>query len=148
MLLPRHGLELRRVNAGRIGRWVATRDRNPDGIVSTMTNLASDLALRGTRACLAAALLLITAAPAPAEWVRVESPNFILFGEIGERRTRDYAHEFERFREALAKNGPGRGRPRGCADGRLSVRENGPNHGPAPSALQRQARPVERLLRH
>lgn len=38
---------------------------------------------------------------AAAEWVRVETPNFVVFGESGERRTQEIAAEFERFREAL-----------------------------------------------
>jgi hypothetical protein len=42
-----------------------------------------------------------------AEWVRVESPNFVVFGEVGEKRTREYASEFERFREALGRIVPG-----------------------------------------
>jgi hypothetical protein len=41
------------------------------------------------------------------EWVRVESPNFVVFGEAGEKRTREYAAEFERFREALGRVVPG-----------------------------------------
>ena len=40
-------------------------------------------------------------------WVRVESPNFVVFGEVGEKRTREYAAEFERFREALGRVVPG-----------------------------------------
>jgi hypothetical protein len=43
----------------------------------------------------------------PAGWVRVESPNFVVFGELGEKQTREYAAEFERFREALARVVPG-----------------------------------------
>ena len=59
------------------------------------------------RALAAATLVLTLPAPLRAEWVRVESSNFVLFGEIGERRTRDYAREFERFREALGRAVPG-----------------------------------------
>jgi hypothetical protein len=56
------------------------------------------------RTALAAALVFLLAAPpAAAEWVRVESPNFVVFGEVGEKRTREYAEEFERFREALGR---------------------------------------------
>lgn len=47
--------------------------------------------------------LCLLPAPAAAEWVRVESPHFVVFGEIGEKRTREYAEEFERFREALGR---------------------------------------------
>ena len=59
------------------------------------------------RALAAAVILLTLPASLRAEWVRVESPNFVLFGEIGERRTREYAREFERFREALGRAVPG-----------------------------------------
>jgi hypothetical protein len=59
------------------------------------------------RALAAAVILLTLPAPLRAEWVRVESSNFVLYGEIGERRTRDYAREFERFREALGRAVPG-----------------------------------------
>ncbi|HJR60624.1 MAG TPA: hypothetical protein VJ813_14535 [Vicinamibacterales bacterium] len=61
------------------------------------------------RTALAAALVFLGLAPAPAgaEWVRVESPNFVVFGEVGEKHTREYAAEFERFREALGRIVPG-----------------------------------------
>ena len=45
--------------------------------------------------------------PAAAPWVRVESPNFVVFGEAGDARTREYAAEFERFREAIGRIIPG-----------------------------------------
>ena len=58
------------------------------------------------------ACLLLTAAPAGAvEWVRVESPNFIVFGETAEGRVREVAEEFERFRDALGRVIPGADRP-------------------------------------
>ncbi|HVL69967.1 MAG TPA: DUF1570 domain-containing protein [Vicinamibacterales bacterium] len=47
--------------------------------------------------------LLLLASPASAQWVRVESANFTVFGEVGEKRTREFAAEFERFREALGR---------------------------------------------
>jgi hypothetical protein len=48
--------------------------------------------------------MLLAAAPVHgAQWVRVETPNFVVFGEVGEKRTRDVASEFERFREALGR---------------------------------------------
>ncbi|CAN5849272.1 hypothetical protein BH24ACI5_BH24ACI5_12320 [soil metagenome] len=50
-----------------------------------------------------------TAAPAVPEWVRVETPNFVVFGEAGETPTREYAAEFERFREAIGRVVPGAG---------------------------------------
>ncbi len=48
-------------------------------------------------------LLLVPKVVTASEWVRVESPNFVLFGEVGEKKTRQYAAEFERFREALGR---------------------------------------------
>ena len=58
------------------------------------------------------ACLLLSAVPArAADWVRVETPNFIVYGEPGERRVREIADEFERFREALARVIPGAGTP-------------------------------------
>ncbi len=62
-----------------------------------------------------AALLVaafLAAAPPPAtDWVRVETRNFIVYGETGERRLREVASEFERFREALARVIPGAAQP-------------------------------------
>ena len=58
------------------------------------------------------ACLLLSAAPAgAAEWVRVESPNFVVYGETGEGRVREVAEEFERFRDALGRVIPGADRP-------------------------------------
>ena len=54
-----------------------------------------------------AVLVWLVATPASAQWVRIDSPNFTVFGEIGEIRTREYAAEFERFREALGRVVPG-----------------------------------------
>jgi Peptidase MA superfamily len=48
-------------------------------------------------------LLTVAAHAGAAQWVRVETPNFVVFGEVGEKRTRDVAAEFERFREALGR---------------------------------------------
>jgi hypothetical protein len=59
------------------------------------------------RAILCVLAVLLHASTASAQWVRVESPHFVVFGEIGEKRTRDYAGEFERFREALGRVMPG-----------------------------------------
>lgn len=59
------------------------------------------------RPLLLALLLCLAASPASAQWTRIESPNFVVFGEIGEKRTREYAAEFERFREALGRVTPG-----------------------------------------
>jgi hypothetical protein len=53
---------------------------------------------------IAAVVIVFIAVPAhSAQWVRVETPNFVVFGEVGEKRTRDVASEFERFREALSR---------------------------------------------
>jgi tetratricopeptide (TPR) repeat protein len=41
------------------------------------------------------------------EWIRVETPNFVVFGEPSEGRLREIAEEFERFREGLARVVPG-----------------------------------------
>ncbi|MBA3298279.1 MAG: hypothetical protein H0U19_15245, partial [Acidobacteria bacterium] len=48
-------------------------------------------------------LSLAFASPAAAEWVRVETPHFVVFGQAGEKTTREMAAEFERFREAIAR---------------------------------------------
>src|SRR5262245_6838071 len=56
------------------------------------------------------AALIWTAASSPAsarEWLRVETPNFVVFGEPSEGRLREIADEFERFREGLARVVPG-----------------------------------------
>jgi hypothetical protein len=55
------------------------------------------------RLALAAALLLLARPALAAEWVRVETPNFIVMGDTGERRLKEVAAEFERFREALGR---------------------------------------------
>ena len=53
---------------------------------------------------IALVVLLFTATSAAApEWVRVDTPNFVVFGEIGEKRTREIAEAFERFGEAMAR---------------------------------------------
>jgi hypothetical protein len=64
---------------------------------------------RRLRGCaLIAALLAVGVRPAAAdEWVRVETPNFIVFGEPSEKRVREVAEQFERFRQALARVLPG-----------------------------------------
>lgn len=55
------------------------------------------------------ALLLLTASPRAAgtNWLRVETPNFIVYGNAGERAVRDVASDFERFREAMGRLLPG-----------------------------------------
>src|SRR6476661_3296549 len=60
--------------------------------------------MRNLLRAIAVGAVLLAAAPVhAAQWVRVETPNFVVFGEVGEKRTRDVASEFERFREALAR---------------------------------------------
>ena len=51
-------------------------------------------------------LLLVPFPPAATDWVRVETPNLIVFGP-GEKRTREVTAEFERFREAISNILPG-----------------------------------------
>jgi hypothetical protein len=56
------------------------------------------------RRMLVSLLVLLAAAPAAAgEWVRVDTPNFVVFGESGAARVEEVALEFERFREALGQ---------------------------------------------
>jgi tetratricopeptide (TPR) repeat protein len=60
--------------------------------------------MRNMLRTIAAGAMLLAAVPVhAAQWVRVETPNFVVFGEVGEKRTREVASEFERFREALAR---------------------------------------------
>ncbi len=62
-------------------------------------------------ALLALLALAATPAPARADWVRVDTRNFIVYGSSGESRAREVAAEFERFREALARVIPGASTP-------------------------------------
>lgn len=48
-------------------------------------------------------LLLVTAAPSAAEWRRVDTPNFIVIGDVGANGLRDIALKFEGFRETLGR---------------------------------------------
>jgi len=48
-------------------------------------------------------LACLVAPVSAAEWVRVETSNFIVFGQVGEKRTKEVAAEFERFREAIGQ---------------------------------------------
>jgi tetratricopeptide (TPR) repeat protein len=63
------------------------------------------------RVSLLLACVLLAVPAGAAEWVRVETPNFIVYGESGERRVREVADEFERFREALGRVIPGAATP-------------------------------------
>jgi hypothetical protein len=44
-----------------------------------------------------------TAAPAAAEWRRIDSPNFVVVGDVSARELRDLAVKFEAFRETLGR---------------------------------------------
>lgn len=61
---------------------------------------------RTLRGALAGCVALILAAAGPtdaADWVRVDTPNFVVYGESGPKRVKQVAAEFERFREALSR---------------------------------------------
>jgi hypothetical protein len=55
------------------------------------------------RACLVFAVLLPRSAAAEPKWVRVDTPNFIIIGAVGEGRLRSIGTQFEGFREALSR---------------------------------------------
>ena len=76
--------------------------------------------------------------------MRVETPDFIVYGETGERRVHEVAEEFERFRDALARV-IRRGRARRRADGRRRVRVGAILRTLHPP-LQRQADQAQWLL--
>jgi hypothetical protein len=48
-------------------------------------------------------LLVGGAAPSAAEWRRLDSPNFIVIGDVGANTLRDIAFKFEGFRETLGR---------------------------------------------
>ncbi len=52
---------------------------------------------------LAVALALLAAAPCAAEWRRLDSPNFVIVGDVGAGTLRDIAIRFEGFRETLSR---------------------------------------------
>ncbi len=56
-------------------------------------------------ASLAVAVLFVTVAAAPcaAEWRRLDSPNFVIVGDVGAGTLRDIAVRFEGFRETLSR---------------------------------------------
>jgi Flp pilus assembly protein TadD len=59
---------------------------------------------KGVRAAvLLAALPWLAAAAPPAEWLRIDSPNFVVIGEVGARELGDVAAQFEAFRETLRR---------------------------------------------
>ncbi len=59
----------------------------------------------GARTAVLLAVLpwLGAAAPPPAEWRRVDSPNFVVIGEVGARELIDVAAQFEGFHETLRR---------------------------------------------
>ena len=58
----------------------------------------------GRLSCTAFLILsLAAAAPATAEWRRLDSPNFVVVGDVGAGTLRDIASRFEGFRETLAR---------------------------------------------
>jgi tetratricopeptide (TPR) repeat protein len=54
-------------------------------------------------AVLASFVLMLAAAPCAAEWRRLDSPNFIVVGDVSARELRDLAVKFEGFRETLGR---------------------------------------------
>src|SRR5215204_6394248 len=52
---------------------------------------------------LACGIVLLAAAPAFAEWRRLDSPNFVVIGDVGGGTLRDVALRFEGFRETLTR---------------------------------------------
>ena len=56
----------------------------------------------GPRSGLLFCLVFLASPTDAAEWVRVDTPNLIVFGP-GEKRTREVTAEFERFREAISQ---------------------------------------------
>ncbi|MEO8521685.1 MAG: DUF1570 domain-containing protein [Acidobacteriota bacterium] len=56
-----------------------------------------------TSSTLAAALLTLAATPCAAEWRRLDSPNFVIVGDVGAGTLRDIAIRFEGFRETLSR---------------------------------------------
>jgi len=65
----------------------------------------------GMRLAAALLLILLPTSSEASDWVRVETRNFIVYGETGENRVREVASEFERFREALGRVIPGADTP-------------------------------------
>lgn len=49
------------------------------------------------------AWLIASASPCGAEWRRIDSPNFVVVGDVGARTLRDVAVKFEGFRETLTR---------------------------------------------
>jgi tetratricopeptide (TPR) repeat protein len=62
-----------------------------------MTNLARAIGVVGLLLCLTVVV------PAEAQWRRIDSPNFVVMGDVGESNLRDVAVKFEAFREMLSR---------------------------------------------
>ena len=58
---------------------------------------------RGLCCALVSAVSLCVPVHAAGEWRRIDSPNFIVVGDVGERQLRDTAGQFEGFREVLSQ---------------------------------------------
>jgi Protein of unknown function (DUF1570) len=58
---------------------------------------------QGSRLLSLTLLYLAATTPAGAEWRRVDSPNFVVVGDVGARDLRDIAVKFEGFRETLSR---------------------------------------------
>jgi hypothetical protein len=54
-------------------------------------------------AAIIAAVVAVASAAEAAEWVRIDTPNFVVYGEASEARVRDVSDQLERFRDALGR---------------------------------------------
>jgi Protein of unknown function (DUF1570) len=54
-------------------------------------------------ALLGGVFLTLVAAPAAAEWKRIDTPNFVVVGDVGEGTLKEIAVKFEGFRETLGR---------------------------------------------
>ncbi len=63
------------------------------------------LPVRRRAICAAASLVLcaLAASPCAAEWRRVDSPNFVVVGDVSAGTLRDISLKFEGFRETLSR---------------------------------------------
>jgi Protein of unknown function (DUF1570) len=65
-----------------------------------MINAMAKVARFGTLVLL---LNVIAPRPSGADWRRIDSPNFIVIGDVGEGQLRDVARQFEGFRDTLSQ---------------------------------------------
>ncbi len=61
------------------------------------------LRLAAARVAAVGWLVILAATPATAAWRRIDTPNFIVIGDVGEGTLRDVAVKFENFREGLSR---------------------------------------------